>query len=56
MISILFKKTKKTLKKQQARKNQKKKGRYERIKPLSANPVKWSNTLKQFADFCRRIV
>ena len=24
--------------------------------PLSANPTKWSNTLKQFVGFCRRIV
>ena len=23
---------------------------------LSANPTKWSNTLKQFVDCCRRIV
>ena len=26
------------------------------INPLSANPTKWSNTLKQFVGFCRRIV
>ena len=24
--------------------------------PFSANPSKWSNTLKQFVGFCRRIV
>ena len=24
--------------------------------PLSANPTKWSNTLKQFVGYCRRIV
>ena len=24
--------------------------------PLSANPTKWSNTLKQFVVCCRRIV
>ena len=23
------------------------------INPLSANPTKWSDTLKQFVDFCR---
>ena len=23
------------------------------INPLSTNPTKWSNTLKQFVDFCR---
>ena len=28
----------------------------EHISPLSANPTKWSNTLKQFVGFCRRIV
>ena len=28
----------------------------ERLNPLSTNPTKWSNTLKQFASFCRRIV
>ena len=26
------------------------------INPLSANPTKWSNTLKQFVGCCRRIV
>ena len=26
------------------------------VKPLSTNPKKWSNTLKRFAGFCRRIV
>ena len=26
------------------------------INPLNANPTKLSNTLKQFVDFCRRIV
>ena len=26
------------------------------INSLSANPTKWSNTLKQFVGFCRRIV
>ena len=26
------------------------------ITPLSANPTKWSNTLKQFVGFCRQIV
>ena len=26
------------------------------IDPLSANPTKWSNTLKQLVGFCRRIV
>ena len=26
------------------------------IKPLSANPTKWSNTLKQFFGYCRRII
>ena len=25
------------------------------INPLRANPTKWSNTLKQFVGFCRRI-
>ena len=25
------------------------------LKPLSANPTKWSNTLKQFAGFCREL-
>ena len=24
--------------------------------PLSANPKKWSNTLKQFVGYCRQIV
>ena len=27
-----------------------------KVNPLSANPTKWSNTLKQFVGFCRRIV
>ena len=26
------------------------------INSLSANPTKWSNTLKQLVGFCRRIV
>ena len=26
------------------------------VNPLRANPTKWSNTLKQFADCCQRIV
>ena len=26
------------------------------INPLSASPTKWSNTLKQFVDFCPRIL
>ena len=26
------------------------------IKPSISNPIKWSNTLKQFFGFCRRIV
>ena len=26
------------------------------VNPLSANPTKWSNTLKQFVGFCQRIV
>ena len=26
------------------------------VKPLSANPTKWPNTLKQFGGFCRRTV
>ena len=26
------------------------------LNPLSANPTKWSNTLRQFVGFCRRIV
>ena len=26
------------------------------VNPFSANPSKWSNTLKQFIGFCRRIV
>ena len=26
------------------------------LNPLSANPTKWSNTLKQFVGICRRIV
>ena len=26
------------------------------VKPLNTNPTKWSNTLKQFVDCCRRIV
>ena len=25
------------------------------LSPLSVNPTKWLNTLKQFVDFCRRI-
>ena len=25
------------------------------VNSLSANPIKWSNTLKQFVDFCRQI-
>ena len=25
------------------------------LKPLSANPTKWPNTLKQFVGICRRI-
>ena len=25
-------------------------------RPLSANPPQWSSTLKQFVNFCRRIV
>ena len=29
---------------------------YLRINPLSANPTKWSNTLKEFVGFYRRIV
>ena len=28
----------------------------EHLNPLSTNPTKWSNTLKQFVDFFRRIV
>ena len=24
--------------------------------PLSANPTEWSNTLKQFVGYCRRIL
>ena len=26
------------------------------VNPLRANPTKWSNTLKHFADCCQRIV
>ena len=26
------------------------------INPLSTNPTKWSNTLKQFLGCCRRVV
>ena len=26
------------------------------LNPLSANPTKWSNTLKQFLGYCQRIV
>ena len=26
------------------------------VNPLSANPTRWSNTLKQFVDSCRRII
>ena len=26
------------------------------VNPLSANPIKWANTLKQFVGFCQRIV
>ena len=26
------------------------------LNPLSANPQKWSNTLKQFVGFCRQMV
>ena len=26
------------------------------VNSLSVNPTKWSNTLKQFVGFCRRIV
>ena len=28
---------------------------YKRVNPLSANPTKWLNELKQFVGFCRRI-
>ena len=28
----------------------------DQFNPLSANPTKWSNTLKQFIGCCRRIV
>ena len=27
-----------------------------RVNPLSANPTKWSNTLKKFVGSCRQIV
>ena len=26
------------------------------LNPVSSNPTHWSNTLKQFVGFCRRIV
>ena len=26
------------------------------VNPLNANPTKWSKTLKQFVDCCRRII
>ena len=26
------------------------------VNPLSANPTKWSNTLKRFVCFCRQII
>ena len=26
------------------------------VKPLRANPIKWSNTMKQFVSFCQRNV
>ena len=29
---------------------------YQQLKPLSANPTKWLNTLKQLAGCCRRNV
>ena len=29
---------------------------FQNLNPLSANPTKWSNTLKQFVGKCRRIV
>ena len=29
---------------------------YKCVRSLSANPTKWTNTLKQFVDFCRQIV